>query len=788
VRQKGGQLYAQAINYSQDVLPRVDMGRVAISAIIIVLLGVWVSPFLAGAGSPTNASARDIALPLAAATQAAIQAAASDLAGPAGTNASAALATAPTTQPIDETSAHASILAPCTVASEVSADRPVRPPLAARFTNIHGMPGFWRTGQTPDHVWWFISPQNQAEFLNTVTTVQPFQISRDPDGPRYVAADWKAPLVQDERTMPQLQSWADRTLNRLKQIGFKGIGAWSNPIFHQRDIPMSQDLNVSAWEKGDGRLYSPDWAATADQAIRIQTSPLACNRNLVGYFIDNELDWGDSGSGPVLYFDNLPPTNPNRQQVVAVMKTVWTTLDGFNHDWQTHIKDWKDIDAWTTLPPDEPAAYQRLFSAWLSHLSADYFRITTSLIHKYDPNHLILGVRFRGYAPLEVVRSSRGYTDVVSLNYYVGDARLDMDMFRMMSEESAQPVMISEYSFHALDGRSGNRNTVGFAAQVLDQQARADGYRLLTTRLARVPYVIGADWFQWSDEPPGGRFGDGEDVNFGVVDVDDHAYELLASAIGQTTPTLNPLHAGSASDDQKDVWRESFANKPVMNVPYLTTPITLKGELSDWPSDAKLPAMRHSQTIGLERSKLPVPNVYLGWTDAGLYMGFEVFDNDIQGAPPKGWWWTRDYVEFWISTRPVASDQNVYDVYDHQFFFVPNDFPGEDGLAGVVGQYHRAGDALKADLIPDADIHEAVRILPDRYVVEMFIPGKALHGWDPRHQPAMAFNMHARNWQHALDYFWSAPKEVMTQLRPNTWGMLYLTPPPKELSAQASAN
>jgi hypothetical protein len=737
------------------------MNRVAVTAIIVVLLGVWVTPFMAGAGSPMNAAARDTLTPIAAATQ-------------ASTEATSAIA-----PPLQPTSAAA--------AASVA---PATQPQAIRFTNVHGTDGFWRVAQTADRVWWYVSPEGKPEFLNTVTTVEPFQISRDHDGPRYVSTDWKGPLVMDSRTAPEQKTWAQRTLVRLKDFGFKGIGAWSNPIFHQYDIPMSQDLNVSAWQKGiDGRFYTPGWAANAEHAIQVQAAPLCENRNLIGYFIDNELDWGDSGSGPVLYFDGLAPSNPNRQQVLSVMQTVWTTIDGFNHDWQTHIKDWKDIDSWTALPPDEPTAYGRLFSAWLSHLSADYFKLTTGLIHKYDPHHLILGVRFRGYAPLEVVRACRGYTDVVSLNYYVGDARLDLDMFGMMSKESGQPVMISEYSFHALDGRSGNRNTVGFAAQVLDQQARADGYRLLTSRLARVPYVIGADWFQWADEPPGGRFGDGEDVNFGVVDVDDHPYELLTQAIRDTTPTLDPLHAGSATDDQKDVWRESFATMQPMHVPYLVTPVKLDGELSDWPAQAKLtPAMRHSQTIGLERSKLPVPNVYLGWTDDGLYLGFEVFDNDIQGAPSKGWWWTRDYVEFWVSTRPVASDQNIYDVYDHQFFFVPNDFPGEDGLAGVVGQWHRPGDALKDNLIPQPDVHEAVRILPDRYVVEMFLPAKALNGWDPRHQPAMAFNMHVRNWQHALDYFWSAPKEVMTQLRPNTWGTLYLLPPPKELTAQASAN
>jgi hypothetical protein len=382
----------------------------------------------------------------------------------------------------------------------------------------------------------------------------------------------------------------------------------------------------------------------------------------------------------------------------------------------------------------------------------------------------------------------RGYTDAVSINYYVNDARLDDEMFKMMNVESGgQPVIVSEYSFHSLDGRSGNRNTVGFAAQVLDQQARADGYRQFTTRLARVPWIIGADWFQWSDEPPSGRANDGEDVNFGIVDVDDNPYEILAKAVKETSEQLNPLHAVSAKDNGEDIYRESFATKPVAHVPFLTKPPILNGELSDWSPASKLESIRHSQTVGLERSKLPLPNIYLGWTDQGLYVGMEIFDDDIQGAPSKGWWWTRDHVEFWISTQPVASDQTFYDANDHQFFFVPNDFPGDDGIAGTVGQWHRTGDALADNLIPHPDIKKAVRVRPDRYVVEMFIPAKALHGWDPRKQPAMAFNIHVRNFQHAIDYFWSAPKEVMTQLRPNTWGPMYLDPPAKMDTAAAQS-
>ena len=186
-----------------------------------------------------------------------------------------------------------------------------------------------------------------------------------------------------------------------------------------------------------------------------------------------------------------------------------------------------------------------------------YFEMTTSLVRKHDPNHLILGVRFRGHAPPQVVAASRGLTDAQSVNYYPDDAKLDRELFQTLHELSGrQPVIVSEYSFHALDGRSGNRNRFGFPGQVTDQKARARGYELMTTRLSRLPYVIGADWFQWMDEPPSGRLRDGEDVNFGVVDVADQPYDALVDAVRTTAPKLNGRHADSATGPLADVWRD----------------------------------------------------------------------------------------------------------------------------------------------------------------------------------------------------------------------------------------
>jgi hypothetical protein len=371
------------------------------------------------------------------------------------------------------------------------ADRaPHTAPTTRTFETLRGRDGYWRLGRDAAGVWWFVSPDGRAEFLNGVTTVQPRLLGRDQRGPHYVSRDWKG----DDASPAARRQWAEATLARVKGLGFKGMGAWCDPVFHGYDVPVARDLNLSTYLVGEERdVFSPQWERRVEQIIRDQVVPLRDSRSLVGYYTDNELEWGGAG--------------------------------------------------------DDEATYRK---------ARRYFEVTTRLVKKYDPNHLVLGVRFRGDAPAAVVRASAGLTDAQSVNYYPHDAKLDRQLFETLHRLSGgQPVIVSEYSFHALDGRSGNRNTFGFPAQVKDQAARAAGYRDMTTRLARLPYVAGADWFQWMDEPPSGRVRDGEDVNFGVVDVADREYELLGNAVRETTPKLNGLHGGSAGESYADVWRES---------------------------------------------------------------------------------------------------------------------------------------------------------------------------------------------------------------------------------------
>jgi hypothetical protein len=644
---------------------------------------------------------------------------------------------------------------------------PVADP-ASNFAMVRGSRGYWRLVKNADGVWWFLSPAGQPEFLNSVTTVQPTVGARDPDGVSFQSSDW-------DRSDAGLDHWARATIARIHAMGFKGIGAWSNGILHNYDVPMTHDLNVSAWTRWTGhKLFDPEWERVADMAIESQVKTLRDNRNLVGYYIDNELSWDQDAVGPDRFFDELPPDDPNRLAVMQTIRNVWPTIGEFNRDWKVSLKNFDDLDSWPAIPQEPADAYNRLWDAWLPTVAHRYFSVTGELIRKLDPNHLILGIRYRGAAPAAVVQASRDYTDAQSLNYYVNDAQLDPDIFRTISQNSGQPLIISEYSFQALDGRSGDTNSIGFDAQVLDQRARADAYRLFTTRLARVPFIVGADWFQWMDEPPTGRAGDGEDCNFGVVDVHDHPYDLLAAAVKATSVELDPLHVQSAVDPERDVWRESYSAHPLARIPLLTHAPELTGPISQWPAESILPGVRAAMTVGSERDQLAHPNVYLGWRPEGIYLGFEVFEHDPIAASATGAWWSRDCVEFWFDTRQPGTDQRDYTPDCHHFFFVPTPQSDGAGGAGIAGQWHSPGDALGFNIVPQPMIRQFTRILPDRYVTQMFIPAALLHGFDPKTSPVLGFNIDLRNYRHAAEFFWSAPKSVLTQARPNTWGDLIL--------------
>lgn len=96
----------------------------------------------------------------------------------------------------------------------------------------------------------------------------------------------------------------------------------------------------------------------------------------------------------------------------------------------------------------------------------------------------------------------------------------------------------------ARNNASGNLSSYGVGA-VLDTQAeRAAAYAALVSDTATVPYVVGSHWFGFADQSPQGRF-DGEDVNYGIVEIHNKPYTELLAAVKTTNARVPALHAST---------------------------------------------------------------------------------------------------------------------------------------------------------------------------------------------------------------------------------------------------
>src|SRR3989442_1710091 len=109
-------------------------------------------------------------------------------------------------------------------------------------------------------------------------------------------------------------------------------------------------------------------------------------------------------------------------------------------------------------------------------------------------------------------------------------------------------VVVSAIYLNARHKRRSNRNEPGFFPRTATQQERVLGFRNTLQALSRTPYILGADWFQYYDEPAHGRE-DGENYNFGLVDIHDQPYEQITAAAAALNLYLLKSHRPAARSD-----------------------------------------------------------------------------------------------------------------------------------------------------------------------------------------------------------------------------------------------
>lgn len=409
--------------------------------------------------------------------------------------------------------------------------------------------------------------------------------------------------------------WAAATLKRLRSWNFTTIGGWSDYRAIQRcsdtDIAFTPVLHVGStagvpWLD----MWDTNRIARMHQVAREQVIPLRDDPRLLGYYSDNEMGWWNAALWKLTL--QQPPTSHQRQRLLTLLR------ETYHDQWQELLKDFEPDDAanfedlaqrgMLYLRPGGQGI--RVYRRFLSLMAERYYALVKGVIRTYDSRGLILGDRYQSFYYPEVVRACAQDVDVASsnLNAAWNDGTFPRYYLETLQALSGKPVIVSEFYMAAQQNRSGNKNDTSTFPTVMTQKQRVAGFRTSVQALARTLYVVGADWFQYYDEPRHGR-GDGENYNFGLVDIFNEPYEPLVAAASNLK--LTALH----SEPRAPRFDASGGVPPAPRDPL--GQFAVGHALGHWDRE---------RGFVKPVSEAPVADLYLCWDSKAVYLGLYAQD------------------------------------------------------------------------------------------------------------------------------------------------------------------
>ena len=382
---------------------------------------------------------------------------------------------------------------------------------------IRGAEGFFRVGRSVNGRWWLIDPDGRAFYHKGCTGLNAGGI-----GGRRA----NLPPVPDETA----RLWAAC----LKQWRFNALGAWTTPEFFDKGIAFAETIEayyVEPWliEKFPD-VFDPRWAANLDAKCREICTPLRDNRMLIGYFLDNERGFMDvlgqgvrivsrsptyRYAGPIpqegLVLAAEPQLNIegigllqfclSLDESVLAARAAWefvlsrhATPAGVGEAWGVEFgskQAVRELTAREELLISE--AYQEDLSDFVRAWVAQYYRVFTETIRRYDPNHLTLGMRHGGTPSPAVLEAEAEWADVVSRNNYRAQF---YEAFDDCCRGSDRPVLNGEFSTHT-DAFTLVRNPIEPPGGYDETTRQAIRAREALDRICTHPGVVGYTKYRW---------------------------------------------------------------------------------------------------------------------------------------------------------------------------------------------------------------------------------------------------------------------------------------------------
>jgi len=429
---------------------------------------------------------------------------------------------------------------------------------------------------------------------------------------------------------PSLAAWIDRARERLADWGFNSVGGWSLPPAQLRE-PVIVNLEL-------GRLARFHWFDPFDPATERRmmalapklVAPYKGSPYRIGYFSDNEVGWW--AGALFVFYSAKPAENFTKQRWVAMLR------DHYGDDWGRFTADFQPPDGvtdWNGLLKSIEYTHMRpagrgitAVREWTGIVAEHYYALAEKAIRAADPDALYFGDRLPIYYDPAAVRAEARHVDAIAANYNpdASDgwiAHYFWDGLEKLSD--GKPIIVTEWFFAANQNRTGNTNN-GHLMTVETQDERARGAAAATENFAAFPEIVGSHWFQLYDHPKGGRE-DGEDYDFGLVDINDKPYERLTEALAAANRAAPDIHAAATT------------SPPVMSgsqLPHAEISLT-DHSIADWPKPSSL-----LSPLIPSPGQVDFGEIYLSWSENGLNLatvGQDYYDVDLfryDGAFPLG--------------------------------------------------------------------------------------------------------------------------------------------------------
>ena len=409
--------------------------------------------------------------------------------------------------------------------------------------------------------------------------------------------------------------WAEATLQRLKSWSFTTVGGWSDyPALQQCDDADMAFIPVLAVGMTCGAPWKDMWdtniIARMYQVARDQILPLRDDPRLLGYYSDNEMGWWNA----TLFKMTLEqaPSSGQRQRLLQLLReTYHTNWSELHKDFEPEgVGSFAELDQHGMLYLRPGSQGIRVYRRFLGLMAERYYSLAREIIRTYDSRGLILGDRYQSFYYPEVARTAAPFVDAVSMNLNAAwnDGTFPRFYLDALHALSGKPVIVSEFYMAARQNRSGNKNDSSTFPVVTTQKERAAGFRNTVEALLRTPYVVGADWFQYYDEPTHGRF-DGENYDFGLVDIHNRPYEPLTAVAQTLDPTLIKNEPQPARPDA------SLGVPPAPRHPL--GHFIIRRALADWDRE---------RGFVKSVSQFPVADLYVCWNRQAVYLGLYAQD------------------------------------------------------------------------------------------------------------------------------------------------------------------